>query len=189
MGKSFNKLLYGLIAIIIIAIVIIKFVFKRPLSVSELPHNQKKNHRAFKRKIIPVQVKPKNSRINTNTKSITKFRKRRINSKDVDFTSNGRSYHFLDDRNKEGQLVQDVHSGKMARFTGSLIVKTKSKQVLNNLLKKYQLTISKSFAHIGYYYLSGKSIEKTRKNISNILTDKSFDSVEFELLSHPVKIK
>ena len=188
MGNNFNKVLYSILGIIFLALILLKFFFKRSIPISKLPINERKEHQLFKRKTIPINVINKKQVLSN---QIIKLKKRTIQktSRKVDFINKGREYSFTGNSNNGNLIVEDHNTGNLSSFTGSIMVKMKSNQNLKDILKKYNLKLVKDFSSRGYYYLSGVNAQAVKEQLSVMYNDKSFSSLEPEILGRPVKIR
>jgi hypothetical protein len=192
MGQNFNKFLYILIGVIIILIIIVKFFFKRDIPITDIPLDKRKQHRAFLKKTIPLVVKSKIQSNNIIKKNIKKNRFISKSTAAVDFISKGVAYSFSGRQGKQGYEVNTIETNKTGVFTGSFMIKAKSKQSVINMIKKYNLKITKSFEHINYFYVSTikkEELSEVKNKINNLLANNTYFSIEPEILFRPVKVK
>ena len=142
MGNSFNKILYTVLAVIFIALLLVKFFFKRSIPISKLSMNKRKLEKLSAGNAIPINIKERQF---SNSKNIILKKRMTIKraKKEVDFTTKGSKYSFTGEIKGKSLIVENQNTGNRSEFTGSLMVKLKSKGQLERVLKEYNLKLIK----------------------------------------------
>ncbi len=145
------------------------------------------NKKTFSR---PPQTRSETKKASIENKAaIKKMKSYSRKIKNYDFKQKGRSYIFTGEIKENKLLIQDINSKKKGLMTGAVIVRLSDQNYLGDILKSHHLKLIKNFSHLDLYYLSTKSIHSFKGTIPALLKDQKLKTIEFEILSRPIKIK
>ena len=190
MGKKFNTLLFIIMALLFIAIIVVKFVYKRPLSVSN-------THKSLRPTMAISKINyKKNNHIFPATKMSSKHMKQKISlykSLKPDINFNGKKYKLSGIVKNDGLEIININNGSRAVLTNKLLIKPMEHynkgDFFNKLLKKYQLSMVKNISHLGLYYVRANSASLVTKIVKEMSKEKSIESIDYEILNRPAKVK